>query len=144
MCSRRLLKRLFIVWEPDLQNNFFSAIQLPRHRSVSRYQGAVCKQPEAQSRELAKRRISYRWNLFPSTSFYRKFKEINLISLLHARHFALWSLLLIQAKLGQGASELAGENFTAHRGYTPDYKIPENQRITPHWEPWQQAIRPLN
>ena len=55
MCSRRLLKHLFIVQELDLQNSFFSVIQLPGHGSMNRFEGAVCKQPEAQSGDPAKR-----------------------------------------------------------------------------------------
>lgn len=51
----RLGTRCVFVQELDLQNSFFSVIQLPGHGSMNRYEGAVCKQPEAQSGDPAKR-----------------------------------------------------------------------------------------
>ena len=43
--QQEALKHLFIVQELDLQNSFFSVIQLPRHGSMTRCEGAVYKQP---------------------------------------------------------------------------------------------------
>lgn len=58
------------------KKDFALAIQLPRHRALSRYQGAICKQAETWSADLARRWISYRWNQFLPTTFYGELKEI--------------------------------------------------------------------
>lgn len=79
--QQEAFKTSFIVWEPNVKNNFALAIQLPRHRALSRYQGAIRKQAETWSADLARRWISYRWNQFLSTTLYRKFKEINSLAL---------------------------------------------------------------
>lgn len=79
--QQEAFKTSFIVWELNVKNNFALAIQLPRHRALSRYQGAIRKQAETWSADLARRWISYRWNQFLSTTLYRKFKEINSLAL---------------------------------------------------------------